>query len=95
MIGFEAYKWLLLYFFLVNLISLFLFGLDKKRARSGAWRIPERTLFLWAIIGGAPGGWLGMYLFHHKIRHRKFQLGFPLIILLQLGLIYYISRAGI
>jgi uncharacterized membrane protein YsdA (DUF1294 family) len=95
MIGLEAYEWLLLYFFLVNLISLFLFGLDKKRARSSARRIPERILFLWAIIGGAPGGWTGMYMFRHKTRHLKFTIGFPLIILFQLGLIYYISRAGI
>jgi len=84
------YKLLLIYLVIVNIICLWLFFVDKKRAQSGRYRIRERDLFLWALVGGAPGGWLGMYLFHHKTRHFKFKFGFPLIILLQLGIIYYI-----
>ena len=84
------HKLLLIYLVIVNIICLWLFFVDKKRAQSGRYRIRERDLFLWALVGGAPGGWLGMYLFHHKTRHFKFKFGFPLIILLQLGIIYYI-----
>jgi len=84
------HKLLLLYLIIVNFICLLLFFVDKKRAQSGRYRIRERDLFLWALVGGAPGGWLGMYLFRHKTRHFKFKFGFPLIILLQLGIIYYI-----
>jgi len=84
------HKLLLIYLIIVNIICLWLFFVDKKRAQSGRYRIRERDLFLWALVGGAPGGWLGMYLFHHKTRHFKFKFGFPLIILLQLGIIYYI-----
>jgi len=84
------HKLLLLYLIIVNMICLLLFLVDKKRAQSGRYRIRERDLFLWALAGGAPGGLLGMYLFRHKTRHLKFKFGFPLIILLQLGIIYYI-----
>ena len=84
------HKLLLIYLIIVNIICLWLFFVDKKRAQSGRYRIRERDLFLWALVGGAPGGWLGMYLFRHKTRHFKFKFGFPLIILLQLGIIYYI-----
>ena len=84
------HKLLLLYLIVVNMICLLLFLVDKKRAQTGRYRIRERSLFLWALAGGAPGGWLGMYLFRHKTRHFKFKFGFPLIILLQLGIIYYI-----
>ena len=50
-----------------------------------AWRIPEKTLFLPAILGGALGGVAGMRLFHHKTRHWYFKYGFPLLLLLQLA----------
>ncbi|HWQ73728.1 MAG TPA: DUF1294 domain-containing protein [Syntrophomonas sp.] len=90
----DSYKLLLLYLIAVNLVSLLLFFEDKRRAQTGRYRIRERSLFLWALVGGTWGGWLGMYLFHHKTRHLKFQLGFPLIILLQLGIIYYGIHTG-
>lgn len=84
------HKLLLLYLIIVNIICMLLFFVDKKRAQSGRYRIRERDLFLLALAGGAPGGWLGMYLFRHKTLHVKFKFGFPLIILLQLGIICYI-----
>lgn len=90
MSGVNEYKLLLLYLIIVNIICLLNFFVDKRRAQTGRYRIPERVLFLWAIVGGSLGGWLGMYLFHHKTRHFKFKYGFPLIILLQLGILYYI-----
>ncbi|HNX29042.1 MAG TPA: DUF1294 domain-containing protein [Syntrophomonadaceae bacterium] len=83
---------MLLYLIIINVIGLALFGLDKRRAKTHAWRIRERDLFLVAIAGGSLGGWLGMYLFRHKTRHLKFKLGFPLIILLQLILLFYLYQ---
>lgn len=78
---------LLLVFFAV--MSAFLFvmmGVDKAKARRGAWRISERTLFVFALLGGAPGGTLGMFLFRHKTKHWVFRLGFPLLAAAQLAL---------
>ena len=77
----------------LGLASLLLFGMmgaDKKKAKRGQWRIPEKTLFLVAICGGAVGGTLGMYQFHHKTKHRSFQIGFPFLAVLQLLLLGYL-----
>lgn len=74
--------WLLL----MSLALFVVMGADKRRARRARRRVPERTLFLLALLGGACGGWLGMRLFHHKTLHRNFALGFPALALLQLGL---------
>ena len=69
-------------------MSAFLFGLmaaDKAKARRGAWRISERTLFVFALLGGAVGGTAGMVLFRHKTRHLSFRLVFPLLAAAQLA----------
>ena len=68
----------------INLTAFALMGLDKRKARRGAWRISEKTLFLTALLGGALGGTAGMHLFHHKTRHWYFRFGFPLLLVLQL-----------
>lgn len=75
---------LICYLSAVNVLALALMGLDKSKARRGARRIPERTLFLTAAIGGSVGAIAGMFLFHHKTRHLSFVLGLPAILLAQL-----------
>ena len=81
------------YLLIVNIIAFFLMGIDKKKAQTGAWRIPEKTLFLYAIFGGGVGAIAGMQLFRHKTRHRSFVIGMPLILLawviLLAALIYF------
>ena len=77
------------YLVLMNLIAFALYGIDKRRAKQGAWRISEYTLLLVALLGGSLGALLGMRYFRHKTRHRKFRYGVPLILLLQLGLGLY------
>ena len=78
------------YLILMNLIVFALYGIDKRRAKQGAWRISEYTLLLVALLGGSLGALLGMRYFRHKTRHRKFRYGVPLILLLQLGLGLYL-----
>ena len=80
-------KLFLIYLAVVNLAAFALMGVDKRRAKRGAWRIPERTLFLPAILGGSPGAILGMQMFRHKTRHRQFAIGIPLILLVQLVIV--------
>lgn len=87
---------LLGYLVLVNLIAFILMGVDKRRAkREGARRIPEKRLFLAALLGGSLGAILGMRVFHHKTRHWYFVWGMPAILLVQVALgIYLLVRFG-
>ena len=68
------------------------FGIDKWKARNNAWRIPEATLFLLAIIGGSIGAKLGMHVWHHKTKHLSFIIGIPVILLLQVVLFVLVTR---
>lgn len=79
----DGMNWGLLYAAGINGIAFCAYGLDKRRAVRGEWRISERTLLLLAFFGGAAGAFLGMKVFHHKTRHRKFSLGVPLLLLMQ------------
>lgn len=69
----------------VNVCALAAMGIDKGLARAGAWRIRERTLFLWAIFGGGVGACAGMLLFRHKTRHPAFRFWFPVLAVVQLA----------
>ena len=82
----ELWQLLGLYLSLVNLWAFCLIGMDKQRAKKGCWRISEKTLFLPVVLGGGLGGILGMQIFHHKTKHWYFQIGFPVILLVELSL---------
>lgn len=77
-------KYILLYLLLANVAGLMVMFIDKKRAIKGAWRIPEKTLFLFSLIGGSIGTWAGMYIFHHKTKHWYFVIGMPAILIGQI-----------
>ena len=62
----------LAYFAIISAITFFAYGIDKLRAKKGAWRVSEKTLLSLGILGGAFGGLLGMKLFRHKTKHRYF-----------------------
>ena len=80
---------------IINLTAFAIFGIDKKRAKKGQWRIPEKTLFLSAILGGSIGAILGMYIFHHKTKHWYFQVGIPAIMIVQIAAVYWLSQKGV
>lgn len=69
-------------------------GIDKRRARRGAFRIPEANLFLTALVGGSIGCIAGMYTFRHKTKHMSFVLGMPAILIVQLAAIGYLLFAA-
>ncbi|TVY03340.1 DUF1294 domain-containing protein [Cohnella terricola] len=72
----------------VNLITIYLMAHDKNLARRHGRRVPERTLFLWAAIGGAAGGIIAMRVWRHKTKHLSFVIGMPAILVLQAILVY-------
>lgn len=83
---------ILFYLLFINLVGMFLMGMDKHRARKHLWRIPEKTLFFVSLIGGSIGTWLGMYLFRHKTRHWYFVVGMPLILVIQCVTAFWVLR---
>ena len=77
---------LLVWLAAINLVTFAVYGIDKAKAKRGAWRMPEKTLFLLPLLGGSLGALLGMRVFHHKTKHWYFVWGIPLILLAQLAL---------
>ncbi len=87
-------KYLIVYLGIVSLVLFIMMGHDKRQARRGGRRVPEKRLFAVAALGGALGGWLGMHAFHHKTRHWYFKFGFPALALLYLAALafmYYVK----
>ena len=70
---------LIWYLSVINFTTWAAYGLDKGRAKSGKWRIPERTLLLLALIGGSLGALAGVIMFRHKTRKPKFFISVPVM----------------
>ncbi|MDO4173426.1 MAG: DUF1294 domain-containing protein [Eubacteriales bacterium] len=70
----------------VNLAGIAVTAHDKRCAQRGAWRVPEKTLFLLCILGGCPGVYLTMRAIRHKTLHKRFMIGIPLIFVAQLAI---------
>lgn len=77
-----------IYLILINICGFCSMWLDKRKAARHKWRIPEKTLFLFAILGGSLGSILGMQIFRHKTKHWYFVVGMPAILVIQIILIY-------
>ena len=82
----------LIYWVVINVVTFFLYGIDKWKAKRSKWRIEESTLLWWAVFGGSVGALMGMKVWHHKTMHKKFKYGLPLILLVQIVLIYLIIQ---
>ena len=84
-------KFVLLWLAVLNLLAFLLCGIDKWKAKKARWRIPETTLLLFAVLGGSIGAWVGMKVWRHKTQHKKFNIGIPVIIVLQILVIIYLQ----
>lgn len=74
----------ILYLFLINVAGITVMYADKLRAVRQDWRVPEKVLFAVSIAGGSMGTWAGMYLFRHKTKQKRFVIGIPLILCIQI-----------
>ena len=82
----------LIYLVSINVVTFFMYGIDKWKAKNSKWRIRETALLGLAVLGGSIGALLGMQVWHHKTMHKKFKYGLPLILLAQIALIYLIIQ---
>lgn len=81
--------WAAVWLLVINLVTFFIFGIDKWKAKrkehkETVRRVPEKTLFLLAALGGSVGALLGMKVWHHKTLHKSFRCGIPAILILQI-----------
>ena len=85
-----------IYLVTINIVTFFVYGIDKWKAKRSKWRIEESTLLWWAAAGGSIGALLGMKIWHHKTMHKKFKYGVPAILMAQIALagmiLYYIMK---
>ena len=80
------------YLIALNIVTFFVYGIDKWKAKRAKWRIREAALLGLAVLGGSIGALLGMKVWHHKTMHKKFKYGLPLILIVQTVLIYLIIQ---
>ncbi len=85
----EVISYIAIYLLVINLAGFVSMGLDKSKARRNKWRIPEATLFLFAVFGGSIGCLIGMRTFHHKTQKPKFYIGIPVILAVQTVILLY------
>ena len=73
-------------FVVMSVLGFMVMGIDKSKAKKGQWRVKEAVLFAFAILGGAVGSTLGMYIFRHKTKHWYFAVFFPVLALVDIAL---------
>ena len=94
---FKLGYFILAYFALITIVAFTLMGIDKHKAKKGAFRISEASLFITALLGGSIGSVAGMLVFHHKTNHWYFQFFMPFIAFLQMTgtLIFLMFKMGL
>ncbi len=80
-------KIFLVFYALMTIVTFVLYGVDKAKAKKGKWRIPEKTLLLFAACFGGLGAFLGMKIFRHKTKHTSFKIIVPVSMIIQFILI--------
>ena len=77
---------------IINIITFFVYGLDKLKAVNHWWRIPEWVLLGLAVAGGSVGAYLGMMIFRHKTLKPLFRFGVPVIVLLHVMIAVFVYK---
>ena len=83
----EKYIPFVIYFAIISLVTAIVTAIDKYKAKKGSFRISEKALFILAVLGGSLSEYTTMRLIRHKTLHKRFMIGLPLIMLLQLTVI--------
>lgn len=89
---FGEHKIFLIYLAIINIITFVVFGIDKHNAEQRRSRIRIVTLLLLSFVGGSIGGLIAMYLFHHKTKKDYFTIGLPMMIIMQVLVVFYMMN---
>ena len=85
-------SWGLAWLMAVSLTAVLMTVWDKSRARRHRWRVPERTLWLVAVLGGSLATYVTMLVIRHKTLHRRFMWGLPLLMVAQTVLLFFLQK---
>ena len=86
----DILKYLIIYLIVINLVAFLAMYIDKRKAKYGKWRIPEKVIFIVTALGGGIGTISGMYAFRHKTQKLNFTIGLPFITILEIiGVLYF------
>ncbi len=88
-------NYILFWLIIINIITFVVFGVDKKKAIDGKFRVSEAALFGLSLFGGSLGGLIAMYTFHHKTRKWYFKFGIPLILIVWTALLVWLGYCNI
>lgn len=83
---------LIIYIVIANIVAFALMGIDKRKAIKNKYRIPEKVLFMSAILFGSIGANLGMKVFRHKTKHMSFVIGMPAIFIVQVMVLLFVLK---
>ncbi len=83
-------EYLALYLLFINVVAAIICIIDKLKAKIDGWRIPEKTLFITSLVGGALGMYITMQLIRHKTKQKRFMIGLPVIMLAQCALLIWV-----
>lgn len=86
----EIQKIVIIHLVIINVVTFFMYGIDKWKAKKLKWRIREAALLGLAVLGGSIGAWIGMKVWHHKTLHKKFRFGVPAILIVQVALVVWL-----
>ncbi|TFC24636.1 DUF1294 domain-containing protein [Cryobacterium sp. TMT1-3] len=87
--------WALGLYLVASLICFGLYATDKRRARNGSWRVPERTLLFWGFLGGWPGAIVAQQVLRHKTQKTSFRTAFWITVVLNVGLFVALSSPAV
>ncbi|MBP1532101.1 MAG: DUF1294 domain-containing protein [Alphaproteobacteria bacterium] len=76
----------------INAVTFIAYGVDKRAAKHGEWRVSEAKLHSLEFLGGWVGAYIAQKVFHHKSKKRSYQVMFWLILVLQSAAIYIILK---
>ena len=85
-------KDILIYVIGINVMGFLFMGYDKWKAKKDIWRTPERTFFIISLLGGSIGTLIGMYFFRHKTKKKKFTIGIPIILVINIFILFVVFR---
>ena len=80
-------EWISLYLAVINIIGIIVTVHDKIAAKKNKWRVSEKALFILSAIGSGISVYITMILIRHKTKHKRFMIGIPLIVIIEIILI--------